>query len=71
MPRVFISYSHDSLDHSRAVREFADCLRANGFDAWIDQFAVDPDEGWPRWMKRELAKADFVLVVPTDRKSVV
>lgn len=65
MPRVFISYSHDSLDHARAVRELANCLRASGFDARIDQFAEDPDEGWPRWMKRELAKADFVLMVPT------
>lgn len=65
MPRIFISYSHDSQAHRDAVLEFADELRRRGFDAMIDQYVVDPDEGWPRWMKRQLTAADFVLVVPT------
>lgn len=64
--RVFISYSHDSDSHMRAVREFADELRRRGFDAQIDQYALDPDEGWPRWMQRQLDMADFVLIVPTE-----
>ncbi len=66
MARIFISYSHDSPPHTTAVREFADCLRAHGYDAWIDQYAVDPDEGWPRWMQHELDLAEFVLIVPTE-----
>jgi hypothetical protein len=65
VPRVFISYSHDSPGHSQAVREFADCLRRHGHDAWIDQYAQDPDQGWPRWMAQQIEQAEFVLIVPT------
>ncbi|MCK6504939.1 toll/interleukin-1 receptor domain-containing protein [Myxococcota bacterium] len=65
MARVFISYSHDSDDHRQAVRELADWLRTQGHESRLDQYVPDPDEGWPRWMKRELAASDFVLMVPT------
>ncbi|NOY25458.1 MAG: TIR domain-containing protein, partial [Oligoflexia bacterium] len=63
--RIFISYSHDSDGHRDAVAGFANCLRRHGYDAWIDQFAVDPDEGWLRWMRDQIEAADVVLIVPT------
>jgi hypothetical protein len=34
IPRLFISYSHDSREHQDRVRGLADRLRANGIDAW-------------------------------------
>ena len=64
--RVFISYSHDSAAHRDAVRAFADLLRSKGYDAWIDQYVTDPDEGWARWMRDQIDAADVILIVPTE-----
>jgi TIR domain len=66
MPRVFISYSQDSPLHRRRIRTLADQLRADGIETWIDQYAQDPDEGWPAWMRSQVAQADRVLLVFTE-----
>jgi SEFIR domain len=50
-PKVFISYSHDSFEHTRRVRALADRLRSEGVESWIDQYVQDPNEGWIRWMR--------------------
>jgi hypothetical protein len=63
--KVFISYSHDSLEHDDRVLAFSDRLRADGIDCNLDQYAVSPAEGWPRWMDRQIHEADFVLMVCT------
>jgi SEFIR domain len=65
-PKVFISYSHDSSEHTRRVRALADQLRADGIDAWIDQYAQDPDEGWVRWMRSQVTQANRVLLIFTE-----
>jgi SEFIR domain len=54
MPRVFLSYSHDSVLHGRRIRALADQLRADGNEAWIDQYVQDPNEGWIRWMRSQV-----------------
>jgi hypothetical protein len=64
--RVFVSYSHDSDEHSERVRALADRLRADGVDAVLDRYNNAPVEGWPRWMDGELKRADFVLLVCTE-----
>jgi hypothetical protein len=68
MPKVFISYSHDSDEHRQRVLGLAD--RLNGIediDCDIDQYINgSPPEGWPLWMDRKLEEADFVLVVCTQ-----
>jgi hypothetical protein len=38
--RVFISYSHDSIEHARLVLELAERLRADGVDAQLDQYVA-------------------------------
>jgi hypothetical protein len=48
------------------VLALCDRLRADGVDAWIDQYETAPPEGWPRWCARRVAEADFVLVVCTE-----
>lgn len=63
--RVFISYSHDSAEHRDRVRRLADRLIRDGVDCVIDLDEPNPPEGWWRWMDRQLADADFVLVVCT------
>jgi hypothetical protein len=67
--RVFISYSHDSPAHKEKIKRIADRLRAEGIDCHLDQYETSPVEGWPRWMRSQIAKADFVLVVCTERYS--
>lgn len=66
MPKVFISYSHDSPDHQARVLALANRLRDDGVDCVIDQYIVVPPEGWPRWMDRQISQADFVLLVCTN-----
>ena len=66
-PKVFISYSHDSPEHAQRVLAFAQRLRTDGVNAWIDQYeSATPEEGWPRWMLNRLDWADFVVVVCTE-----
>jgi SEFIR domain len=66
-PRVFISYSHDSLEHARRVMGLAERLRKDGVDAQLDQYvAGTPARGWPRWMEDQLDSCEFVLVICTE-----
>jgi SEFIR domain/Carboxypeptidase regulatory-like domain len=66
-PRVFISYSHDSLEHARRVMGLAERLRKDGVDAQLDQYvAGTPARGWPRWMEDQLDSSEFVLVICTQ-----
>lgn|GEM_PF-7064147 len=65
--RVFISYSHDSEQHRRRVRQLADSLRICGVDARIDQYeSTDPLEGWPIWMEKQIEEAENVLLICTE-----
>lgn len=65
-PLIFISYSHDSSDHSKKVLTFSERLRADGFETVLDQYVNGtPTEGWPRWMPNQLERATHVLVICT------
>ncbi len=66
--KVFISYSHDSLTHSRQVLQLSDSLRKLGVDVELDQYHVRPPNGWPRWCEEQLEpeNADFVLVICSE-----
>jgi hypothetical protein len=63
--KVFISYSHDSREYKDRVLELSNRLCEEGIDCEIDQYEVSPPEGWPEWMRRQIEKADFVLVACT------
>src|SRR5258705_5882703 len=65
-PKVFISYSHDSPEHEQRVLELANRLRRDGIDCTIDQYVVVPEEGWPRWMDKQIRDSDFVVMVCTE-----
>lgn len=65
-PRVFISYSHDSLNHMERVLAFSNRLRANGIESVVDRYFEDTlDMRWTDWMNQEIETADFVLIVAT------
>lgn len=70
---VFISYSHDAPSHVDAVLALSNRLRAEGFDAVLDQYEASPPEGWPRWMDRKIRESKFVIMVCTEtyRKRVM
>ena len=67
VPRVFLSYSHDSDEHADRVLALADALCDGGIDVILDRYVHPvPAEGWPRWMEQNLDTARFVLMVCTE-----
>jgi hypothetical protein len=67
MPVVFISYSHDSEAHRDRVLALAQRLRIDGIDVRLDRYVNGgPAEGWPKWMRRRLKEAEYVLLVCSE-----
>ena len=58
IPKVFISYSHDSLEHKKWVNELGTRLRNNGVDAILDQWELQPGDDLPHFMETHLASSD-------------
>lgn len=67
IPKLFISYSHDSESHKQRVLDLAQQLRQDGIDVSLDRFVQSPPEGWPLWMLRQIDWADYVLCIFTER----
>lgn len=67
VPKVFVSYSHDSQDHKKWVLDLATRLRNNGIDAVLDQWELRPGDDLPHFMESHLASSDFVVMVCTQR----
>lgn len=67
-PRVFISYSHDSSDHSGRVLALAKALRSHGIDVELDQFHRETIVHWPSWCRLQISStySDFVLCICTE-----
>jgi len=65
--RAFISYSHDTPEHSKRVLELAWALRGHGIAVELDQFHNEEIIDWPRWCNEQTCRAhcDFVLCVCT------
>ena len=66
VPKVFISYSWDSIEHKNKVLSLAQALRDDGIDCMIDQFVLSPDN-WQRWMIDRIDESQFILIVCTER----
>ena len=65
MTKVFVSYAHSSREHMQTVSTLVKTLRANGLIVSVDtdvKTPQGPEEGWPRWMKRQIKEADWVLM---------
>lgn len=65
---VFLTYRHESPEHSKKVLEFAQKLELAGVDVGLDQLVwqthpAGPNEGWPRWCTQTMRKATHVLIV--------
>jgi len=66
MPKVFISYSHDSTEHNDWILKFATILRERGIDAILDQWDLHPGDDIPHFMERHLDTADYVLMICSE-----
>lgn len=67
VPKAFVTYSHDSPAHKMWVLELATKLRNNGVDAVLDQWDLGPGADLPNFMEKNLAAADRVLMVCTEK----
>lgn len=67
VPKVFVSYSHDTQDHKKWVMDLATRLRNSGIDAIIDQWELRPGDDLPHFMETHLASADRVIMICTER----
>lgn len=68
-PKVFISYSWDSVPLREKVLDFANTLRENGVECIIDQFKDYTDENnddWKDWIDKHLISSDTILVLCTE-----
>ncbi|WP_101926895.1 MULTISPECIES: toll/interleukin-1 receptor domain-containing protein [Luteimonas] len=65
IPKVFVSYSHDSLEHKKWVLDLGIKLRNSGVDASLDQWDLRPGDDLPAFMENKLRTADRVLMVCT------
>lgn len=66
VPKVFISYSHDSQAHKKWVLELAQRLRNSGIDAILDQFRVGLGDDLGGFMEKSVAESDRIIMVCTD-----
>ena len=65
-PKVFISYSQDSVEFADKVLNLSNKLRREGINAILDQYEESPAEGWPRWMENNIESADYVLIIGSN-----
>ncbi|WP_236049916.1 TIR domain-containing protein [Paractinoplanes ovalisporus] len=65
-PRVFVSYSWDSPQHSAWVLKLATRLRHNGVDVILDRWNARLGTNLPLFMEEGIRDADRILVIVTD-----
>ncbi|NHZ87243.1 MAG: TIR domain-containing protein [Planctomycetia bacterium] len=68
IPKVFISYSHDSKEHKLWVLELATRMRQEGgIDTKIDQWGLKPGDDLAHFMETNLVSSDYTVMVCTER----
>jgi len=64
---VFISYSHDSDEHKKWVRQLATRLVRNGIQVILDQWDLRAGEEIPRFVEDSILGSDRVLLICTEQ----
>ena len=67
IPRVFVSYAHDSPPHKRQVLRFCTLLRQLGVDVRVDEWDSGRRRDWFAWMIDQFRCADHVIVIASPR----
>lgn len=65
-PSVFISYSHDSVEHKAWVQRLATDLRNSSIDASLDVWDLAPGQDVAAFMQHGITSADRVLLICSD-----
>ena len=66
VPKIFISYSHDSPDHKKWVGELASTLVKNGIDIILDQWDLGLGDDIAKFMETSVSESDRVLMICTE-----
>ena len=66
IPKVFISYSWESKEHSDWVKSLADKLLADGIESIIDSYDVSPGDRLPKFMESSIRDSDYVIIICTE-----
>ena len=66
VPKVFISYSWESKEHSEWVNSLADKLLADGIEAIIDSYDVIPGDRLSEFMESSIKDSDYVIIICTE-----
>ncbi len=66
IPKVFVSYSHDSDEHKEWVLRLSTKLRQNGVDVTLDQWDLGAGDDITLFMEKGVRESDRVLVICTD-----
>lgn len=66
VPKVFISYSWESKEHSDWVNSLADKLLADGIEAIIDSYDVSPGDRLTKFMESSIKDSDYVIIICTE-----
>ena len=67
MPKVFISYTHDSEQHKEWVRKLYNDLTSEGLDVILDQEELSPGEDLFLFMEQSVSQSDFILCICSDK----
>ena len=67
IPKLFISYSHDTLEHKKWVLDLATRLRNNGIDAILDQWELSPGDDLPHFMETNLSSSNYIIIICTQK----
>jgi hypothetical protein len=62
-PKVFISYSYDSVAHKDWVRKLAEDLISQGVNAKLDQWDLQPGQDTVLFMEQGITESDRVILV--------
>jgi hypothetical protein len=66
IPKVFVSYSHDSPSHKQWVAAISSKLIKNGIDVILDQWDLGLGDDVPKFMENSVTQADRVLMICTE-----
>lgn len=66
VPKIFISYSHDTPAHKKWVGELGSKLVDNGIDVILDQWDMGLGDDIPQFMAHGVKTADRVLMICTE-----
>lgn len=63
---MFISYAHESPEHSEAVMKLYALLHQYGIKATMDRPAARRRQDWPLWIGDQIREADHILMIASE-----